>query len=79
MMNQLLKTLLPDDDERNTMESNEEIIFKPSSNFRNRLETDCSVIARSSEVSQASSVNDTSNFKKGSPTDGKLYLLQQIR
>ncbi|XP_043507177.1 uncharacterized protein LOC122527243 isoform X2 [Frieseomelitta varia] len=79
VINQLLKTLLPEDDERNTMESNEKFIFKPSSNFRNRLEIDCSVSARSSEVSQTSSMNDTSNFKKGSPTDGKLYLLQQIR
>ncbi|KOX73533.1 hypothetical protein WN51_01306 [Melipona quadrifasciata] len=79
MINQLLKTLLPEDDERNTKESSEEIICKPSSNFRNRLEIDCSMSARPSEVSQISSMNDTSNFKKGSPTDEKLRLFQQIR
>ncbi|KAK1133338.1 hypothetical protein K0M31_011153 [Melipona bicolor] len=79
MINQLLKTLLPEDDERNIKESSEEIIFKPSSNFRNRLEIDCSISACPSEVSQTSSMNDTSNFKKRSPTDEKLRLFQQIR
>lgn len=79
MINQLLKTLLPKNDERNAKESSEEIICKPSSNFRNQLEIDCSVSARPSEISQTSSMNDTSNFKKGSPTDEKLRLFQQIR
>ena len=72
--------MLPsEDNESNAAESNEEIIFKPSSNFRNRLEIDCSISACSSEVSQTSSMKDTSNLKKESPTDGNLRLLQQIR
>ncbi|KAK9309197.1 hypothetical protein QLX08_001141 [Tetragonisca angustula] len=79
MINQLLKMLPSEDNESNAAESNEEIIFKPSSNFRNRLEIDCSVSACSSEVSQTSSMKDTSNLKKESPTDGNLRLLQQIR
>ncbi|XP_043507159.1 uncharacterized protein LOC122527230 [Frieseomelitta varia] len=79
MINELLKTLPSEDNESNATESNEEIIFKPSSNFRNQLVVDCSVSACSSEVSQISSMKDISNLKKVSPTDGNLRLLQQIR
>ncbi|XP_043507146.1 uncharacterized protein LOC122527222 [Frieseomelitta varia] len=79
MINQLLKTLPSEDNEGNATESNEEIIFKPSSNFRNQLEVGCSVSVRSSEVSRISSMNVTSNLKKESPTDENLRLLQQIR
>ncbi|XP_043507184.1 uncharacterized protein LOC122527246 [Frieseomelitta varia] len=79
MINQLLKTLPSEDNEGNATESNEEIIFKPSSNFRNQLEVGCSVSVCSSQVSQISSMNVTSNLKKESPTDENLRLLQQIR
>ncbi|CAD1469328.1 unnamed protein product, partial [Heterotrigona itama] len=80
MINQLMKTLLPlEDDERNAKESNEEIVFKPSSNFRNRLEIDNCSSSHSAEVSQIPFINDTSKFEKESPTVEKLRLLQQIR
>ncbi|KAK9309199.1 hypothetical protein QLX08_001142 [Tetragonisca angustula] len=75
VINELLKTLPSEDNESIAMESNEEIIFKPSSNFQNRLEVDCSM----EDISQISSMNDTSNLRNESPSDGNLRLLQQIR